>query len=317
MLLDEMEFEDLNMGEDFLEEDNKLKIQYLGQSGHTPLCLIAIDAILNTGILLDRATIVSHMYNRQARQEDHLFLFWNWGYFPLTVVPSGFSSGRSGGGPHGFSLAICMVRSKGIPLEQIDVSESEFRAIEHGQIDKKLYMKIKAESERFPFPYSRWVLDEDEELLERGRLWEKFFWREPKTDWITEAIADVDIYDPKAGRKLRLAVDKIKDTENVEEWQSTGILIRDAWIELAQKICQAMNIDTSGIGLNDVKGMLGRLELDHKILEFMKSVYDLSQKVQHDRRIDEPTAKACLIATALSMQTLIYHELHRTKKKPK
>ncbi len=304
--------------QDLWEEGSGLEIQYLGQSGYTQLCLLAIDAILNSGSVPERATVVTHATHKQPIQQEHLFLFWKWGHVPLIVVPSGFSSGYSGEGPRGFSLAICMIRSKKIPIDGIYVNRSEFATIDNVKLDNinhPILQKIKAKSEALPFPDSLWVDSEDEELLERGQLWRKFLWREPRTDWISEAVGDIDAWDPEVGVKLRLAIDKLKEPAITEEWQSAGILIRDAWIEFVQDLCLGDNIDLSGISPNDVKGILSKLKLNDEVLKLAKSNFDLSLKTQHDRNIDKSIAKLCVVSAALSMQALLYEMQEKTKPK--
>ncbi len=74
------------------------RVQYLGASGYTRLCLIAIDAILNSGWLPKKAIIVSKRPYGNNPTQDHLFLFVDWAHFPITVVPSGFARGRNFGG---------------------------------------------------------------------------------------------------------------------------------------------------------------------------------------------------------------------------
>ena len=297
-------------------EASKYGVQYLGRPGFTNVCLFAIDAIVNSRRLPEMATIVSTPPYSENERLDHLFIFWNWYYFPVIVVPSGFASGYSGQGPKGFSLAICMIRDKGIPINGTYIDEDEFDLINKGKIrdiHDPLLQKIRLESELYTWPWPEWVSDEDEELLERGQLWRKFLWREPKVDWLTEAIADVDLYRPGVGKKLRLAVDKLK-SEDVEEWQSVGILMRDAWIELMQTLCQEKNIDTSGIRKDRVTQRLAKLKLDERVLNFMKSAFDLSQKIHHDTKIDLSIPRACVMATALAMQTLISPEIQKRNK---
>ena len=286
-------------------DEEKLSVQYLGQSGYTATCLIAIDAILNSGSLPDVATIVSH--NRGNQQEDHLFLFWNWGYSPLVVVPSGFASGYPGEGPKGFSIAICMIREKHIPVRNVYISQNEFDKIDCGRItniDDPIFSRIKLNSEIATFPWPLWVNPQDEELLERGQLWRQYYWRNPKTDLITEALADVDLYCPEAGKRLRIALRKLEIEETVE-WQATGIHIRDAWIELASKICREKHIDTNNLLPDDVTGRLSKLGLAEQLKRLAKSTFDLSLKNQHDRRILQCVAKTCIITAAFSMQSVL------------
>lgn len=287
------------------------RIQYLGESGITSKCLLAISSILNSGCLPESVTIITlgPEHHPSHVVERHLFLFWNWGHFNLTVVPSGFASGYSGEGPSGFSLALCMIRSKQIPLYHMYVNESEFEAIDKGrilQLGNPLYQRIKVNAQRLPYFYYDWILPEHKELLTRGQLWRVFTWyREPKCDWITEAISDVDAYNPGVGERLRLTVDLLKKLEESKELQNIGIQLRDAWKELLQEICRRNNINTTGIKADDAKGMMTMLNLDDRIVGLAKSAFDVSNKIQHDPKIGKAVVKACLNTTAFLMQMLV------------
>jgi len=297
---------------DYLEpSEQEHRIQYLGESGYTADCLLALDAVLGSGVLPQKATIVSLRVNRGRRSietevEDHLFLLWDWGTFPVTIIPSGFASGYNGEGSKGFSLAICMLRGKGIPIEQVYVEELEFESIDNGNIPSPLRLKIKDKSESLPFPFPEWVNDTHKILLERGQLWKSYYWREHKTDWLTEAIADIDDYDPSVGEKLRLALDLLLSSDGSAQCQQTGILIRDAWIELSRRLWEAaQNIEKVSVGRNDVKGMLGRLKISDEMINMTKSAYNLALKIQHDMQANPTVARLCLTATVLTMRILV------------
>ena len=216
------------------------QIQYLGVPGIIDKCLIAISAILNSGCLPESATVVTFEVQRgKTLVEHHLFLFWNWGSFPLTIVPSGFSSGYSGGGPTAFSLALCMIKSKQVPIYEYYTQDGNiFADIDENKIPNvtdPIYQEIKNKSGKLTHLRSAWVIPEHKEMLQRGQIWKFFYWyTEHKCDCITEAISNVDLFNPEIGRKLRLAEDKIGEGGQTEDWQNAGLLIRDAWIELSQ-----------------------------------------------------------------------------------
>lgn len=293
-------------------------IQYLGEPGAYAKCLLAVSAILNSGRLPERVTIVTYeVKHGKTFVEHHLFLFWNWGGFLLTIVPAGFSSGYFGGGPIAFSIALCMIKSKQVPMyEYYTDNGDKFADINENKIpniSNPVYQEIKDNSGKLTYLRSVWVLPEHKEMLDRGQIWRAFDWySEPKCDWVTEAIADVDLYHPDVGSKLRIAESKLKDTEHAEEWQSSGILIRDSWIELIQKICQERRVDISDISDQDkVKYMLRKLRLNEKVEKFIMAVFNPSLYVQHKRNmedIDLPIVKACLAATVLTMQMLTRKE---------
>jgi len=88
--------------------------------------------------------------------------------------------------------------------------------------------------------------------------------------------------------------------------QQIGILVRDGWIEFAQKIWAGLtNVDKSGIGPNDVKGMLAKSRLDDEAVKTGSMALDMAMKVQHDRNVTPELARACVVFTALAMDMLI------------
>jgi len=286
-------------------------VQYLGESGLTQPCLQAISAILNSGILPEQATIVTYAADTSSNrvQQNHLFLFWNWGYAPLIVIPSGFASGYSGEGPSGFALAICMIREKGIPINGTAVKEPVFNAIDKGKIiyaDDQIFKDIKAESETCHWPWYDWVPEDYEEALKRGRLWyHPYLQSYTPTNPVYLTIANVDLFNSDVGKKLRLAEDKIRKGEQAEDWQNAGLLIRDAWIELSQCLCDLEKIDTSDIEKDKVIDKLKKLKLDERILNLAKATFDLSFKVYHDRKITKEVAIACVRSSIFTIQSIV------------
>lgn len=298
---------------DFDENESLRRVQYVGASGYTRECLVAIDAILNSGCLPKRAIIVSTFPRGNNRRQDHLFVFVDWDYFPITVVPSGFASGYPGEGPRGFSLAICLIREKGIPIWGIDLDDVNFRRIDRGDVkysDDPLFRDILLRSEEYSWPWPGWTSEAHEQMLERGLLWQECYWRQPQTDQITRAISEIDIKFPIVGQKLRLTRNKVDESQSSEELQQVGILVRDAWIEFSRDLCSSLQIDTTGINNDEVVRRLGKLKLEDELFNSCRASFSLSQKVQHDRRIRKDEAELCLIQSVFSMYTLI-HELEK------
>lgn len=127
-----------------------------------------------------------------------------------------------------------------------------------------------------------------------------------KTDWIAETINKVGSRCPIAGRKLKLALLKL-DSGDAEEWQNATMLIRDAWIELTQWLCQVNNIDTSDVSPDAVIDRLKKLKVDktdEKLFNLARASFNLYGK-HHKRNIDNDAAVACVISTVVSMQTVI------------
>jgi len=134
-----------------------------------------------------------------------------------------------------------------------------------------------------------------------------------KTDWITETINKVEGRCPIAGRKLKLALIKL-DSEEAEEWQNAAMLIRDAWIELTQWLCQVNNIDTSDVPPDAVIDRLRKLKIDktdERLFNLARASFNLYGKY-HKRDIDNDTAVACVISTIVSMQTVIREAFNAT-----
>jgi len=281
-------------------------IQYIGLGAYSYDGLLSIYAILSSGALPKRVTIISVIRPADPPQGTHLFLFWDWGHFKLTIVPDGFTSGYVGTGPKAFSLAICMIRSKKIAIDEVEVPDHIFNSIKKRQASANIFKEILAAREELPFPFYDYVLQYHEELLERGKIWKEFHWCEEEVDQLTEAVSNIDDYDAEIGKKLRRAIDKIRSSEDRDEWQQIGLLMRDSWILLMQKLCKEKSIDTSNIGHNDVKAMLGKLKLEDEILGLSKSAYALCLKIQHDRNITRTVAQTCIVTTITLMQTILY-----------
>lgn len=134
-----------------------------------------------------------------------------------------------------------------------------------------------------------------------------------KTNWVTETVNKVEGRCPIAGRKLKLALVKL-DSEETEEWQSATLLIRDAWIELTEWLCQVTDIDTSDLPPDAVVDRLRRLkidEADERLFNLARGSFNLYAK-HHKRVIDIDTAVACVISTIVSMQTVIREVFNAT-----
>ncbi len=127
-----------------------------------------------------------------------------------------------------------------------------------------------------------------------------------KTDWITETINKIEGRCPIAGRKLKLAIINL-DSEEVEDWQNATMLIRDAWIELTQWLCQVKNIDSTDIEPDAVIDRLKKLgvnKTDERLFNLARASFNLYSK-HHKRDISNDTATACVLSTIVSMQTVI------------
>ena len=102
------------------------------------------------------------------------------------------------------------------------------------------------------------------------------------------------------------------DLDDKEEWQGSALLVRDAWIELTQELCERNQVNTSDINQDKVVERLERLKLDKtddKIYFLAKDSFNLSLK-HHKREITRHEAIACVISSIVSMQMVIQEILH-------
>lgn len=134
-----------------------------------------------------------------------------------------------------------------------------------------------------------------------------------ETHWVNETVNRIETHCPIAARKVRLALLKL-NSEDAEEWQNATMLIRDAWIELSQWLCQVKNIDASDIPPDSVIDRLKRLKIDktdERLFNLARASFSLYSK-HHKRDIDLDTAVTCVISTVVSMKTVIKEVLNAT-----
>jgi hypothetical protein len=299
----------------FRFKGDRREARYWGYRGNTAACLQSICAILNSGILPERVTIITGIasYEERIEEERHSFLFWDWGYFPLIVIPSdsahGYLSGALGISSRGFALAICLIREKGIPIDGVYIGKDQLEAINKGIIKRatdKVFNEIKATNRSIDQFLYDWVPKAYKEALEDGQLWRHEYLELYEKNPISTAISNIELLNPNVGRKLRKAKTKAGSGIETEELQHAGQLIRDAWIELSQQLCDLENIDTSGIKKDNVSDKLKKLPADEKTLSLAKASFDLNSKVRHDRKITREITISCVMSSIFSMESLIY-----------
>ncbi len=136
-----------------------------------------------------------------------------------------------------------------------------------------------------------------------------------RTEWVKETINKIKTYFPNTARKLNMALQKLDSNER-EEWQSSAMLIRDAWIELSEQLCNRYAIDTSKLEKDKVVERLEALNLkknDEKVYFLAKDSFNLSMK-HHSREINIQEAVASVISSVVSMQ-LVIQEVAQSKAK--
>ena len=117
---------------------------------------------------------------------------------------------------------------------------------------------------------------------------------------------------PVIARKLNLALYQLDNAKTVEQYQQIGVLLRDTWIEFSQSVYskEFLPPNTPEPSPSDAKQMLvytvQYLTKNNKeLLKMAKSVFDLTNKIQHDRNIASESPRWCLIMTALSMVMML------------
>lgn len=165
-------------------------VQYMGMPGISEPCLLAVDAIVNSRRPPERASLVTYKGLPRSGGAEHLFLFWDWNEVPLTVVHSGFASGYGGEGPRTFSMALCMIRDKAIPIDELRVDEGLFNAIEERRPTQAMLDQLRLQGE----PIEQWVWayvwDEHERMVEERTFWP--MWHRPNLvfDFLDPELAE-------------------------------------------------------------------------------------------------------------------------------
>ena len=165
-------------------------VQYMGIPKISDPCLLAVDTIVNSERPPERASLVTWVTVPRSRQSDHLFLFWDWNEVPLTVVHSGFASGYSGIAPRAFSMALCMIRDKAIPISELRVQEGLFNALEERRPTQAMLDQLCIQGE----PMEQWiwayVWERHEQMVEERTFWP--MWHQPNLvfDFLDPELAE-------------------------------------------------------------------------------------------------------------------------------
>ena len=131
------------------------------------------------------------------------------------------------------------------------------------------------------------------------------------TQLLNEIVNNIETHCPIVTRKIRLALQKL-DSNDSEEWQNANMLMRDAWIELLQWLCQITNVDTSDISPDAVIDRLNKLNIkrtDERVYNLARSAFGLYAE-HHNREINKDTSTACVISSIVSIKTIIREVLN-------
>ena len=166
------------------------EVQYFGIPGGSEECLLAVDTIVNSEIPPRKASVVSWVKDRQSMQEEHMFMFWDWNYVPLTVVHSGFTSGYLGGGPRCFSQALCMIWDRSIPTNMVIVNKAEFNAIEARRLTTQIIETCKKADDRsFDLPVHGWTYSKHVQQVKEQTFWRDFHQPKLNTEFLDQELA--------------------------------------------------------------------------------------------------------------------------------
>ncbi len=106
--------------------------------GDTYSCLYAARLILTGGgefsphdeqVGPTAATLVTKGELQPGENGNHCFILWDW-ILPMTIVPSGFSSGYGGTGPTGLALVLLMLAARDIPIYELSVDSGIFKRLD-------------------------------------------------------------------------------------------------------------------------------------------------------------------------------------------
>src|SRR6266702_4131517 len=114
--------------------------QYLGKSGVTQPCMLAMAAILTGAFRPEKITAVVGV--RDSGPDRVLFLVWNWFYPGLTIIADGFGTHGSEGGT-GFSTVLGLIKFYEIPLLQTRIVDYKaFSELAHGTLTEETFAEI-------------------------------------------------------------------------------------------------------------------------------------------------------------------------------
>lgn len=111
------------------------------------------------------------------------------------------------------------------------------------------------------------------------------------------------------GQKLSLAISQLQSASSIEEYQQVGILVRDAWIEFAQKL---FNMDSLSehVAIPTLKQMLVQTmahwpSKPENLIKLSKTLIDLANEVQHKTTVDALSTRWCVLATLVAMTIML------------
>lgn len=139
-------------------------IQYHGVAGSSADCREAVERLLQTGVPLTRARIVTH------GRRHALILTTDIGD-PI-AIKSGFSSGYGGEGPTAFSFVLQLLQAASVEIDEREASADSFDRLNQSALMQGEFEELWRGPAQFLRPWSDYILDRHFEASIRGELWQ-------------------------------------------------------------------------------------------------------------------------------------------------
>ena len=240
--------------------------------------------------------------------KNHLFILWERDEQLRSgfIVPAGFRSGGGGGeGVRGFSLALCMFHDYKIPIDCLEVKASVFDKIDRGYLPSSWQTQVIQSASPCTMPISGWTLGKHWELTQEGRLWRAQSWRSDKVIKWNESAEVINNFNWDISDKLNQVCKALAPNSRTEDSQYVGLILRDTWIEFSDIVRKDLDEDLTGIGKNDVKGIIDVLNLPQDVAQRAKQAFDSTLGLQHHRGAKFEEAIACFNSSTEAMSEII------------
>lgn len=117
--------------------------QFLGRSGVTRSCLMAMATILTSSSRPEKITAVIGSFGQNVfEHESVLFLVWDWFYPGITIVSDGFGT-HGGEGGAGLSTVLGLIKFYKIPLAEVWIYEKKaFQELAKGKLSEEMFEAV-------------------------------------------------------------------------------------------------------------------------------------------------------------------------------
>lgn len=128
--------------------------QYLGKSGITHKCMLAMAAIVTSAFRPQKMTaVIGQFGNPPHTRETVLFLVWDWLYPGITIISDGFST-HGGEGGAGLSTVLGLIKFYNIPLQQVRIHEKKaFDELADGTLTEEMFDTIQEEAQDYNWKF--------------------------------------------------------------------------------------------------------------------------------------------------------------------